>query len=155
MVRPMGILRYIFPAFFILEVASLIAVGSWLGFGWTFLLLLATFIAGVVLVRNMGAEVMGLLRRGQLQTQDIAAALPKAHLRLLAGLLLIIPGFASDILALVALLPPVQAYASKLMRGWLERNAPRPQGGVVIEGEAVEVEISPSRLDAPDTDQRG
>ena len=32
MLCSMGFLRYLFPAFFILEVACLIAVGSWLGF---------------------------------------------------------------------------------------------------------------------------
>lgn len=145
----MRIFRYLFIAYVIAEVASLIVMGSLIGIGWTFLLLLATFVGGGFLIRTMGAEVMALLRRGQLQPQEIAKALPKAHLQLLAGLLLIIPGFASDMLALLALLPPVQSYASRLTGGWLGRYSPKPQGGVVIEGEAVEVDVETVEIEGP------
>ena len=148
----MRLIRYVFFAYCIAEIASLVAMGSWVGVGWTFLLLTAACVGGCLLISKMGKDVMAILRRGSLQAHDIAAALPGAHLRLFAGLFLISPGFVSDLLALVLLLPPVQNFAHEKVRRWLERHAPKPQGGVVIDGEAVEVPPVRARIDGPNVD---
>ena len=61
----------------------------------------------------------------------------------MAGLLFMSPGFATDVLALILLLPPVQAATAKYVMSFFTVTSatwPRPPAqGPVIEGEAVEI----------------
>lgn len=105
------------------EIALFIQVGQWIGLGPTVLAVVATTLLGAALLRAQG---LGALRRAQ-------AALDRRELPvkelfdgaciLIGGLLLIMPGFLTDMLGLLFLLPPVRALLrlalrhSRLVRG--------------------------------------
>ena len=82
-------------------------IGAWATVGW---LIVAAF-AGVILIRMQGLitwrNVIAALARGQLP----AAELIEGVVALIAGVLLFIPGFISDTIAILCLLPPVRRWA--------------------------------------------
>lgn len=90
---------------FVLEVAVLILVGRLIGVGWTILLLLATSVLGAWLVRREGRRTWRALaeatRSGALPSRQMA----DAALVLVGGVLLLVPGFVTDVIGLLAILP--------------------------------------------------
>jgi UPF0716 protein FxsA len=127
---------------FFLELAVMIAVGQHIGVLETLLLIAGGGVLGGAVIRWAGLGIVEGLRAparsGTFATRDAAAG----FLFMLAGLLLIVPGFVSDILGLLLLPPAVRQWlAGKFMdkvRGasW-QRHAYDP--GNVIEGEAIEI----------------
>lgn len=99
-----GIIFYIYC-----EISLLVSVGSYLGIFPTILLLIGISALGLWLVKLRGAytlfSVRQQLARGELPTDSVINAV----LFILAGVLLIIPGFLSDILAILLMLPPSRA----------------------------------------------
>jgi UPF0716 protein FxsA len=60
---------------------------------------------------------------------------------LLAGALLVAPGFVSDVLALLLLVPPVRALARRLLAGWVARRVLTrrpPATGRYVDGSVVD-----------------
>jgi UPF0716 protein FxsA len=83
------------------ELAVFIAVASSIGFAWALLLILASSLAGGLVLRHAGgshiARVRGALDQGSfaaLQADGSGGAI------LLAGILLLIPGFITDVVGL-------------------------------------------------------
>ncbi len=109
------------------ELAVFIAVASHIGFAWALLLILAGMLAGGLVLRHAGgghiARVRGALDHGSftaLQADGSGGAI------LLAGILLLIPGFITDIVALWLLIGAVFGD---------NRPAPRNDGVVDLEPE--------------------
>lgn len=137
---------------FVLEIASIIWVGDALGVIATLLLLLAGGIIGVSLFKSAGVNAAQVLR-SPVQDPALHRGLAGDTLaRVGAGLLFMVPGFFSDVLALALFLPPVRSWLRGRMKvetfgagatrpGYARRDAP------VIEGEAIEIEgeIEPPR----------
>ncbi|MGQ0680020.1 MAG: FxsA family protein [Actinomycetota bacterium] len=111
------------PAFLILvflvlpiaELAVLIQVGRAIGIGWTIVTLIAVSIAGAALSKREGLAVwrrfQGALRRGELPSKEILDGV----LILFGAALLLTPGFISDMLGLVLLLPFSRAAVRPVM----------------------------------------
>ncbi len=89
-------------AFFCLELASIILVGQRAGVIVTLLLIITDIVLGIGVIRSAGANAMSALR-APLRTPGSEAKLASGMaLRVLAGVLFLIPGFFSDVLALLA-----------------------------------------------------
>ncbi len=99
-----------------LEVTSFIWVGRWLGVGWTLLLIIASIGVGVVLLREQGFRaasiVMRKIRAGKSASIEDFADTPFV---MLGAILLIIPGFFSDILGLLCFSPPIRQCVVKFL----------------------------------------
>lgn len=145
---------------FIAEVATLIAVGRLIGVAWTILLLLGTSVLGVWLVRREGRRTWAALREtarsGEMPSRQVADAL----LVMVGGVLLIPPGFVTDLVGLIFVLPFTRPVArigleAVLVRRMIAVGGPGPApppgrarvertqddtSGEVIEGEIVEDE---------------
>ncbi|OWV86075.1 exclusion suppressor FxsA [Rhizobium sp. R635] len=102
----------ILPAFILLlplaEIAGFVVVGRALGLALTLALVMLSFVAGVILLRRQG---IGILRR--MSSEGRNGVMPGRDLlqpamNVIASLLLIIPGFLSDIIAILILIPPVR-----------------------------------------------
>lgn len=106
-VRIMPILFLIVP---ILEIAVFILVGQQIGLGWTLLLILLTAIAGTFLLRQQGFGVLNRIRDDVNAGRMPAAAMADGVLILVAGILLVTPGFVTDALGLLLFLPPFRAW---------------------------------------------
>jgi len=99
----------------IVELAIIIQVGSWLGVWPTIGLLILVSVLGAWLVKHEG---IATLRRVQGELAE--GRLPGSHLVdgaliLVAGVLMLIPGFLTDALGLLLLLPPTRAGARSLV----------------------------------------
>jgi UPF0716 protein FxsA len=113
------------------ELAVFIAVVGWVGFLWALAAIIAIGLAGCWLVRHQG---LGVWRRAdqRLRTGEVPSAeVVNGLLVLIAGGLLLFPGFASDIAALLLLLPPVRAGVRALLfRRFEQRVAATFSGSV-------------------------
>jgi UPF0716 protein FxsA len=160
MVASLRLLLLLWP---VAEIAVLIAVADWIGIGWTLVALLGTALAGILVIRVVGAASLAELRRALERREPPAGPLMRGACGLLAGMLLILPGFIGDAVALLLLIPPLRAaLLGALWRGARKRRSPGSAGGrtgggaVIIEGEyqATRVERADPQIGAkPPADQ--
>jgi UPF0716 protein FxsA len=126
----------------LVEIAGFVVVGSYLGVAGTLLAVMASVVLGVIILRRAGWRAIESLR-GTVSSKTLPtiAALDNAYL-MLAGLLLILPGFVSDIIALLILLPPVRDWLVERTLDHLSRRVVihRTGGTSVIEGEFHEID---------------
>ena len=92
-----------------LELAAFIAVAAKIGFGWAFLAVLATSLAGALVLRHAGGNHIARIRvaMGEGSFTSLQAD-SSGGLILLAGILLLIPGFITDLLGLLLLIGPLR-----------------------------------------------
>ncbi len=143
------------PLFFILlllfiglpmvEIYVLIQVGQVIGALWTIALLVAIAALGSALLRLQGlatlANVQAAMSRGELPTSAILEGL----VLLVAGVLMVTPGFVTDLAGFMCLLPPLRralaralgaALMLRVQRGVGRRAAPMKAAGKrVLEGD--------------------
>lgn len=102
----------------VIEIALFIKAAQWIGVLGTVLSAILAGIAGIALVRSQGLGTMMRIR-AQLDRGGIPLAEAFDGLCLLiAGFMLLLPGFLTDALALPLLLPPVR----DALRRWLGRH---------------------------------
>jgi UPF0716 protein FxsA len=127
-IEVMALLVALFVAVPLVEIAVIIKVGESLGVANTIALLLLISILGAWLVKRQG---VGLVRRVQVELaagRIPGSALVDGALLLVAGTMLLLPGFVTDAVGLLLLLPPVRAG----VRRWLRRRWMRGQGRWVV-----------------------
>lgn len=101
-----------------LELAAFIAVAATIGFVWALGLLVATSLAGMLVLRHAGGSHIARMRIALDQGSFTALqADSSGGLILLAGILLLIPGFITDIVALVLLVAPLRRTVSAMFCG--------------------------------------
>ena len=115
----MRFLPLLFLAWPIAEIATLIAVGSRLGILTTILLLIGAGFVGLFVVRLQGLRLFSQLQSELNAGRTPTGPIVRGAMTALAGFFFLIPGFLSDILGLLLLLPPVQSLAA----AWLAANA--------------------------------
>lgn len=129
------------------EIAVLIAVGGEIGLWATLALLVLAGLAGSLLIRASGLAVLWQARAAAQMGRSPAGALLAGAFSVLAGILLIIPGFLTDILALLLLVPVVQA---ALVRGVPRRRRAAAGARPVIDGDYTELRPgAPPRAGSP------
>lgn len=112
MFRILVVIMIVIPA---LEIFGLIMAGQWIG-GWqTFLLVVLTGILGAFLTKKEGAKVMHTIRYQWSYGQIPAKPVMDAVLIFAGGLLLLTPGFFTDTLGFLMVLP----YTRKFFAGWV------------------------------------
>ncbi len=120
----------------LVEIAVFIEIGGWIGLWPTLAVIVATALAGTWLIRAQG---IGVLLRAR---QTIAAG--DAPLRemfdgaclIVAGAFLLTPGFVTDAVGFLLLLPPFRDLAAGwAWRRWGDEGRFRQGGPGVIEGE--------------------
>ncbi len=123
--------------FVFLEIASLLVVGSWIGVGWTLLLILAGFVLGLALIGRGGREALSAVNQAARSRQVADDAVTGGFLTVVAGVLLLIPGFLSDVVALTLLLPPVRAMVRRRISAWARRQSAQVRVLTVVDGTVV------------------
>ncbi|WP_281299944.1 MULTISPECIES: FxsA family protein [unclassified Iodidimonas] len=112
------------------EISVFIAVGGEIGALPVLLLTIATAVIGVTLVRAQGFETIRQARAELDANRAPLLELMHGAFLALAGLMLLIPGFLSDFLGALLLIPPLRLW---IILGILRRT--RPQSNhVIIEG---------------------
>ena len=132
----------------ILDIATLVKVGGWLGAWPTAGMVLLAATIGVMLVRAQGFAILtqarDTLSRGSIPAREVF----DGACVLVGGALLVLPGFASDLLGAMLLAPPARSLLRRLITrevrrsgrfaNWtVERQATtrEPGTGPTIEGE--------------------
>ncbi len=131
----------------LIEIALFVLVGGWLGLWPTLGLVVLAAVAGMALVRNQGFAALRDVQRSAQGMGDPARPLAHGALIVLAGFLLLLPGFFTDLLALPLLIPPLRDLilrrlaARVVVVGGSARMSTRWPGARddVIDGEATEI----------------
>jgi UPF0716 protein FxsA len=149
----------LFLVYVLVELAVVVALASTIGLGWTLLLLLAAFAAGLAVAGSQLKRQLARLRSG-LTTQQSQLATDGAMVAL-GSVLVVVPGLVSTVAGLLLLLPPTRAAARPLLTAMAVRglissgrsaplitvttvgadryaSAPRPRGDY-IDGEVLDV----------------
>lgn len=100
----------------IIEIALFIQIGGWLGLWPTIGIVILTAGIGTVLLRVQGLAALGELQRRLAAGEDPSATLAHGAMILVAGLLLLTPGFFTDAVGLLLLTPPVRRAVIRLVR---------------------------------------
>jgi UPF0716 protein FxsA len=135
----------------IIEIALFIQVGGAIGLWPTLAIVVLTALAGTILVRVQGLQALARLQASLEQGGDPVPPIAHGALILVAGLLLLTPGFFTDTLGLALLIPPVRATVIRwgaariAVRGAaVVRGAPRPgpppRPGPAPRGETIDAE---------------
>jgi UPF0716 protein FxsA len=145
MLLPLVLLFIVVP---IAELAVVIQVGQEIGVWWTVALLVADSILGSVLMRAQGRTAWRRFNEAIAAGKVPAREVLDGSLVIFGGLLLLTPGFITDFLGLLLLIPPTRA----LVRATLARRlthrmvasmtAPRaqPQRDDVVDGTAIDLD---------------
>jgi UPF0716 protein FxsA len=99
----------------VVEIAVMIQVSQWIGLLNTIGLLLVVSLAGAWLVKRQGLGVMARIRDQRMAGRLPAAEVFDGALILVAGVLLVIPGFVTDALGLLLLFPPIRSVVRRFV----------------------------------------
>ncbi|OGT98197.1 MAG: hypothetical protein A2298_04055 [Gammaproteobacteria bacterium RIFOXYB2_FULL_38_6] len=102
----------LFPIFFLLEIAVFIIVGQAIGVLATLLLIILTTAFGFAILRQQGLSAAQKMYKAMQTHQPVFLEQGPDGLIVIAGILLIIPGFITDAMGLILLLP----FVRKLIR---------------------------------------
>ena len=162
----------LFVAFIVVPIAELyvlIQVGQAIGVLPTIALLLIDSVVGAWLLRHEGAKAWRAFRLALDERRVPAREVADGALVIFGGALLLTPGFLSDVLGLLCILPPTRAGLRGLLTAVVARRldvvgmgaaavsrARRPAGrpssyGDVVEGEVVD---GPGTAERPPPDGR-
>ena len=109
------------------EVAVLIATGRLIGAWPTIGLMLATSLIGAWLAQREGRRTWTALRRAFAENRMPTGELADAVLIMVGGLFLMLPGFISDVIGLICLLPFTRPLGRRLLT-WLVARAATNRG---------------------------
>jgi UPF0716 protein FxsA len=116
-VFPISLLILAWP---LVEIAAFVAVGSKIGVLSTIGLVALSGVVGAVLLRVQGFGVLSRIREQVEAGRDPSRELAHGVMILVAGILLLIPGFVTDIVGILLFIPPVRDLGWRLLRRRVE-----------------------------------
>ena len=140
----------LFVALPLIEIALFIAMGSQIGVLATLLLIILGAALGMTILRGQQARAVAMMQGG-LRVEP-GTFLAQGAFRVVAGILLIMPGFLTDSLGLVLLIPPLQRGLVRAIGARATVTTARTwQEADVVEGE---FEVREPRRDPAEVDHR-
>jgi UPF0716 protein FxsA len=143
----------------IAELALLIQVGQEIGVWWTVVLLLAAAVIGSTLLRIQGRAAWRRFNEAVAEGRIPHREVVDGVLVILGGVLLLTPGYLSDLGGLLLLFPPTRVIARRLL---VRRGALRLMNSMTVSAAwshtsnghpddivSTAVDIDPDRLDPP------
>ena len=136
--------KFLLLGYPVLEFCTALFFIVWLGFGWTFLIYIVGIPIGWIALKTAGRQSRELARNQQLPSRALS-------FRFVAGMLFLIPGFWTDVLALLCFIPLVQARIAAPF-AFLHSNAsnlqsrinPWDDGSEIIEGVVIHENDDPT-----------
>ena len=136
----------------LLEIYVLVQVGQVIGAWWTILLLVLASVLGAWLIRREGARAWRALTEALQTGRMPARELADGALILIGGTLMLTPGFVTDAVGVLVIVPVTRSIARRLLTGVVSRrllwsgpvtgpgrtNRPGPTDGPVVQGDVVE-----------------
>lgn len=106
----------------LVEIYTLIQVGQVIGGWWTIALLILSSVVGGWLIKREGARTFHALRSALAGGRMPARELADAGLVLIAGTLMLTPGFVTDVLGLLLVLPLTRPLARRALTAVVARR---------------------------------
>lgn len=136
----------------LLEIYVLVQVGQVIGAWWTILLLVLASVLGAALIRREGARAWRALTEALQTGRMPARELADGALILIGGTLMLTPGFVTDAVGVLVIVPVTRSIARRLLTGVVSRrllwsgpatgpgrtNRPGSTDGPVVQGDVVE-----------------
>ncbi len=143
----------------LIEIALFVTLGGWLGLWLSLAIVVGTALLGVVLIRLQGPVALINARAALQQGIDPRQSLASGAMGIVAGILLILPGFLTDTVGLLLMFPPVRSALMMLIvqRVRQQHGAPKTgfqqqQDDAVIDGDWRP--IDPEQPKRPDRKSR-
>ncbi len=114
----------------VLELVILLKVGALIGAAPTIALLILTGLAGAYLARTQGLDLAYKIQRELNQGRLPAEELLDGAMVLAGGILLLTPGFCTDLFGFVLLVPATRTLLKTTVRVWMKRYI--EQGRITI-----------------------
>jgi UPF0716 protein FxsA len=114
-------LLILFTCIPVLELYVLIEAGRQIGLMPTLLLVLLTGVAGAWLARTQGLEIVQRIQSQIAQGEMPGTALLEGAMILIGGVLLLTPGFCTDLAGFTFLLPATRAFWRNLLSRWVQK----------------------------------
>ena len=156
----------IVPLFIILEIYTFVQVSNWLGFLWALLGIFLGFVLGINYLRFIGGHSVRQTMMSIAQGQAAPGQMGSIIFGMVAAILFMAPGFVSDLIAVLLILPPGRYLLGLLLKKRLftagtaqfnfrqspfHQNAPfqddRFNQGNTFEGEATPVEPDAPKIE--------
>jgi UPF0716 protein FxsA len=106
----------------IVELYVIIQIGAWIGVWPTLALLVADALLGSLLLRHQGRGAWRRFNLALAERRFPGREVADGLLIAVGGTLLLTPGFVTDIVGLIFLVPPTRAIVRRLLRGYVGRR---------------------------------
>ena len=148
-IGPISLVKWTLIGLLVLPAAELLAfllMAALIGWFWAAGLFIATSVVGVLLLRRFGRADLDRLRTAFARDGIRALHLETPGMAtMLAGILLIFPGFITDLLGAALLLPAVRRWAAAKLATFARSSRRTPRDDRVIELEPGEWHQIPDR----------
>ncbi len=127
----------------LLEVATAYLIAMWIGWGWMLLLVLAGIPVGFAIMRNAGDAAMVDMQAAAQTGREPDAS--RYGLSFVGGMLIAIPGFWTDLVGLLLVVPLTQRLFRQNARTWLSSRVTSvrmpgvhyPTSGDIVQGTVI------------------
>ena len=103
----------------IIEIALFVQIGGAIGLGWTLLVILATAMLGARAIRRQGIDALARAQAQMATGRPPVGEIVHGVLILMAGILLLTPGFMTDALGFLLLVPATRLFVLELAAGFI------------------------------------
>lgn len=136
----------LFLAVPLVEIALFIQVGGLIGLWPTLAIVVITAIVGTMLVRQQGRLALAEVRGSFSNLNDPTEPLAHGAMILFSGALLLTPGFFTDTVGFLLLIPAFRRAAFRWIAARMQVQTfsygPQPDDGIVIDGSLTEADKS-------------
>jgi UPF0716 protein FxsA len=138
----------------LIEIALFVVLGGMIGLWPTLIWVVVSALLGLIVLKGVSTLGPVSLGRDMREVRDPASPLAHRLLVAIGGGLLVIPGFLTDAVGLVLLIPPLRGIVLRLIARRLDvLRGPTVPSSVVIDGNWREVDPMPPRsTEAPPPD---
>lgn len=152
----------------LIEIALFVQIGGEIGLAWTIIIVIATAIAGTMMLRVQGLAVMGRAQDTMKAGEVPVGSLIDGLFLLIAGILLLTPGFLTDFIGFLFFVPAVRQTIGRFLWSRIAqsgsvsingvraggRNRGPQQGGHTDKGLIIEGEIIHDISGEPNSDNQ-
>lgn len=125
-----GILALAFIAVPIVEIWLIIEVGGSIGALNTVGIIVITAMVGAALAKHQGLAALQRIQRAMQNGEQVGRSLVEGALILVAGVMMLLPGFVTDAVGICLLLAPIRAVAARIIVARARTRMER--GGFVV-----------------------
>lgn len=123
---PIGKIPFVLRFWWLWEVVTFILIGLAIGFGWAILILMLGSLFGFLLIRGQGISMMKQVKSEPIQGAFALMNAIENSFIILSGFLFLIPGFITDFIGIICLVPAIRRRLIRKLLGFNLKDFTRP-----------------------------